>query len=454
MLFSRAIDSAIVEVQLNSLAEAVNAATLYVGRLGRGRSSLTEGGGCAAGGDPLSMEKSLIAQQHKLLRILSCNGHNGEGVAVASIMAHLERCEGRHGTGAVLSLGLLDVLSLLSWPFRPKGTGEVHRLLYDHLGKGGILRRYGAKSTLDCYPPTISPGQMEEVIGMPSPELSPITWPMVAWLLTLGVAMTGFIGAGLEVDPNRTWIAWCTMVFLVIDKELLRGSLFQLLVYTVFPKLRERAVVHEAGHFLMAYLLGCPVSSYYISGFDSMLRGGAAGGGGSTVFHDQELTATLQSVSEGLADITNMGEGMAQWISGGWDENDGEEAAEEVNKQGERVSAAKGMGEGRHQGKARHGIGPFALGNRHAMVLMGGVAAEMVVFGDARGGAHDAVNLQKVLASLYPTAKEAELENTARWALLAAMQILRSERRILDRLTEAMRNGQGVGHCLMEIEQA
>ncbi|CAM9335007.1 unnamed protein product, partial [Choristocarpus tenellus] len=88
------------------------------------------------------------------------------------------------------------------------------------------------------------------------------------------------------------------------------------------------------------------------------------------------------------------------------------------------------------------------------MIAMGGMAAELIVFGESKGAGHDVWRVDEVLGKLIPSSSEQDRQNTTRWALLQAIRILRAERIGLDRLRVAMLSGHGVGHCLMEIERA
>lgn len=51
------------------------------------------------------------------------------------------------------------------------------------------------------------------------------------------------------------------------DRVLLNGAVAETLTRLIVPGYRERIIRHEAGHFLVAYLLGCPVQGCLLDPF-------------------------------------------------------------------------------------------------------------------------------------------------------------------------------------------
>jgi hypothetical protein len=72
-----------------------------------------------------------------------------------------------------------------------------------------------------------------------------------------------------------------TLVPFTLDAVLLNGSFSESFIRAVNPFYRKRVAVHEAGHFLVSYLLGCPIEGVVMSGaqalMDERFRGLAAG---------------------------------------------------------------------------------------------------------------------------------------------------------------------------------
>ncbi len=61
------------------------------------------------------------------------------------------------------------------------------------------------------------------------------------------------------------------------------------------PEYRDRVAYHEAGHFLVAYLLDIPVTNYALTAWEAYRQGHPARGG--VEFSDEHLVATPQKLS-------------------------------------------------------------------------------------------------------------------------------------------------------------
>lgn len=99
-----------------------------------------------------------------------------------------------------------------------------------------------------------------------------------------------FLGRELGIDPLRTLIPATSLLF-ILDRALLSGAVFEAAYRTLFPQYREKVIRHEAGHFLLAYLLGCPIQGFFLSAWDAN-RVGIRGQAG-TVFFDNDLSTQL-----------------------------------------------------------------------------------------------------------------------------------------------------------------
>ncbi|HEY9691461.1 MAG TPA: ATP-dependent Zn protease [Oculatellaceae cyanobacterium] len=60
------------------------------------------------------------------------------------------------------------------------------------------------------------------------------------------------------------------------------------------PEYRDRIIKHEAGHFLVAYLLGIPITGYTLSAWEAFKQGQSGQGGVS--FAPQEFTSPLAAI--------------------------------------------------------------------------------------------------------------------------------------------------------------
>lgn len=152
---------------------------------------------------------------------------------------------------------------------------------------------------------------------------------------------------------------------------------------------RERVVKHEAGHFLVAHLLGIPISGYAINAIDAFKQGQSAQGG--VQFDDRQLNEQLQR-----------GQLTAQML------------------------------------------------DRYCTVWMAGIAAEAIAYEQATGGAEDRMKLQGVLAQINPPMNP---ELKARWASLQARTLIESNIKAYEALVTAMEQRATVAECQAIIQQ-
>jgi hypothetical protein len=154
------------------------------------------------------------------------------------------------------------------------------------------------------------------------------------------------------------------------------------------PLFSGRFASHEAAHFLVAYLHGLPISGYFLTG--RMLFPGAAG-------------TELQVRPDTIAQLSA-----------------GELSAGELS--------------------------------RLATVLMAGVAAEAIAFGNAEGGADDEAKLEVLLRTMRPQWDDAMVGSAARWAVLQAVLLLQEYQEAHKALAAAMHAGRSLGDCISAIE--
>ena len=154
---------------------------------------------------------------------------------------------------------------------------------------------------------------------------------------------------------------------------------------------------HEAGHFLVAYLLGCPVEAVLLDGFQAMRDRRFAAGTAGTVFFDPELGAAM--------------------------------------KRGEL---------------------PRSAVDRYSVVVLAGIAAEAQRNGRAEGGQADEAALVRLLSSLDggQSWDLARIQNQARWGASQAVLLLREHEAAFTALCQALERGASVGECMVAIEAA
>jgi hypothetical protein len=147
---------------------------------------------------------------------------------------------------------------------------------------------------------------------------------------------------------------------------------------------RERVLHHEAGHFLVAYLLEIPVSGYTLSAWEALKQ--KQSGQGGVNFNDVELTSQLE--------------------------------------QG-RISAQ--------------------ILDRYCTIWMAGIAAETLVYQNAEGGVDDQSKLRGVLASLGFS--KSACEQKQRFCALQAKTLLQDNWTAYQALVNVMRQRASVVEC-------
>lgn len=155
---------------------------------------------------------------------------------------------------------------------------------------------------------------------------------------------------------------------------------------------RDRIIKHEAGHFLVAYLLGIPISGYALNAWEAFQQGQTAQGG--VQFDDRQLQEQLQ---KGQITATML--------------------------------------------------------DRYCTVWMAGIAAETIAYSNATGGAEDRLKLQAVLNQIstqISTPINGQLK--ARWATLQARNLIENNFKAYEALATAMAQRASVAECQQIIQ--
>ncbi|GJP37302.1 hypothetical protein CLOM_g6133 [Closterium sp. NIES-68] len=158
------------------------------------------------------------------------------------------------------------------------------------------------------------------------------------------------------------------------------------------PTYRKRVALHEAGHFLISYLVGIPPRGFTLSSLDAYQRYGALNVQAGTTFLDldfQKQTRTWQIKSDMLDAVS--------------------------------------------------------------CVALAGVCAEYLQFGIAEGGVADIQQLDFLYRSLGFTQRKSD--DVVRWAVLNVATLLRRHKRLHEELADVMLSGESVGQCIALIEK-
>jgi len=248
----------------------------------------------------------------------------------------------------------------------------------------------------------ISPTLLEEITTIEMINLTPQPTNL---LLYGGAALASLEAiASLSLGINFNVLVVCTLLLALMDQVLVSGAVSETALRMVQPEMTSRITKHEAGHFLCAYLLGCPVEGVVLS-TRAALADGRFGGAISagTSYYDIDLS--------------------------------------------EQIAGKKPL--------TRESIDRFSI------IVMGGIAAEAVEFGRADGGAGDEEALVRFLRSLNPRSGNAVsawtpelIRNQARWGATQAVLLLKEYKPCYDALVDALERGGDLGQCIVAIEEA
>lgn len=170
------------------------------------------------------------------------------------------------------------------------------------------------------------------------------------------------------------------------------GSLILDTIGHVFSqKYRSRVTQHEAGHFLIAYLVGILPKGYTLTSLDALKKEGSLNIQAGTAFVDFEF---LEEVNTGKLSATTL--------------------------------------------------------NRFSCVALAGVATEYLLYGYAEGGLADINKLDMLIKGLGFTQKKADSQ--VRWSVLNTILLLRRHEAARAKLADAMSMGKSVGCCIDVIE--
>lgn len=153
---------------------------------------------------------------------------------------------------------------------------------------------------------------------------------------------------------------------------------------------RDRILHHEAGHFLVAYFLGIPITGYTLTAWEAFKQGQSGLGG--VIFNTEALSPDALDVRQLRLTV-----------------------------------------------------------DRFCTVWMAGIAAETLVYESAQGGSEDRQKLREALSLLGRNGNEAPAKE--RWAMRQAQTIVEEHRVAYEALVEAMKQRASVEECCRVIQQ-
>ncbi|BAZ69629.1 MAG: ATP-dependent Zn protease [Pelatocladus maniniholoensis HA4357-MV3] len=210
------------------------------------------------------------------------------------------------------------------------------------------------------------------------------------FLMTLSTLLGSMFNLSPTVPALATFTILGIATFDSFGLQGKGGTIFLDWVAGFSPEHRERIIHHEAGHFLVAYLLGIPVIGYTLSAWEAWKQKQPGQGGVS--FDDAELASQLER-----------GSLSAQMV------------------------------------------------DRYCTVWMAGITAETLVYENAEGGADDKSKLAAVLKSLGFSASACEQKQ--RFCVLQAKTLLQENWSAYQALVDAMRQKTTVSECVKIIDE-
>ena len=209
-----------------------------------------------------------------------------------------------------------------------------------------------------------------------------------------GMTLSALLGPIFNISPTITAVTTLAVLSLAtLDSFSFQGKGGTLLLDWLAgarSQHRQRILRHEAGHFLVAYILGIPISGYTLTAWEAFKQGQAGVGG---VTFDTEL------LSPDALDVRQL---------------------------------------------------QLTL-DRFCQVWMAGIAAETLVYGSAEGGAQDRQNLREILASLGGHSSEFQLKE--RLAIRQAQTLIEEHWASYEALIGAMEQRASVAECFQVIQQ-
>mmetsp|Transcript_5194 Transcript_5194/g.7936 ORF Transcript_5194/g.7936 Transcript_5194/m.7936 type:complete len:500 (+) Transcript_5194:109-1608(+) len=259
--------------------------------------------------------------------------------------------------------------------------------------------KYPAKGTKN-----VTPILLEKITGV---TLAALTPKPTNTLLLAGAGLAAIEGCvSIATGVELNFLIFFTLVLGFLDKLVVNGAVFESITRILTPEYTKKIVKHEAGHFLCAYLLGCPVEGCVLSTWaalnDARFGGRATTVNAGTSFFDPSLS-------------------------------------DEINGRKPLTRASI---------------------DRYSIIVMGGIAAEALNFGMADGGAGDEMALVRFLSNLNPRGGGATtwntdaIKNQARWGALQAVLLLGEYKHCYDALVDALERGGDLGECVYAIETA
>jgi hypothetical protein len=236
------------------------------------------------------------------------------------------------------------------------------------------------------------------------------------------------LAAAARWDPSQLLLLLAGLTFLFgVDAVAFNGAAEALAVDSLgrlfLPeRYARRVALHEAAHFLVAYLCGLLPRGYVLSSWAAVA---------------EALSAEKKSGGDAKTPPNN-------------------NTPPKINVLAAAAAAAQQAGttfcDGAFQREVRGGKISGSSLDRYAAAALAGVVAEYLSFGQAEGGVGDVAQLDALFRALGFTQLKAGAQ--VRWAVLSDAALLRRHAKAHLALADAMQRGLSVGQCVRALEEA
>jgi hypothetical protein len=209
-----------------------------------------------------------------------------------------------------------------------------------------------------------------------------------------GMTLSVLLGPMLNISPAIPAVTTLSILSLAtLDSFRFQGQGVTLLLDWLAgtrSEHRDRILRHEAGHFLVAYFLGIPITGYTLTAWEALKQGQPGLGG---------VTFDTEALSPDALDVRQL---------------------------------------------------QLTL-NRFCTVWMAGIAAETLVYGSAEGGVEDRQKLREALTAFGSSVSECPIKE--RWAIRQAQTVIEEYSASYEALVAAMEQRASVVECCRVIQE-
>ena len=298
-----------------------------------------------------------------------------------------------------------------------------------------MLHSFGKGRCVPRRPTTLADLRLHRIQAekLLSPRESTIIGVRRGSQLALWITFAALLLAGQ--DTLVVSILAAVTLTVLVDAALLSGAieflLLDSLANSLVPEYRERVALHEAGHFLVAYLLGVLPTSYTLAAAEALIANNEG---------DNDAAAKRQDEDGGG------GRGDERWDAAGPPAPMGGPFSLV------KMQAGTKLNDDAFQAELAGGTIRSGTLDTFACIALAGISAEYLRYGAAEGGMSDVKQLDAILTALGFTQRKAD--DVVRWAVLNTVNLLRTHETAHRALADAMMARESIDACIGVVEDA